>query len=134
MDQFKELRAHPKMTKALLEQIESLQKQNHTTDEISATLGITPESVHRGYEKLNDKHRAEIRAKRGGAFAVNVKEGKARIVCAETSCPWRGSNREYCVWPSCFKDSISTVHPEEDEGENEAETDTMPIEEESVNG
>ena len=48
MDQFKELRAHPKMTKALLEQIESLQKQNHTTDEISATLGITPESVQRG--------------------------------------------------------------------------------------
>ena len=41
MDQFKELRAHPKMTKALLEQIESLQKQNHTTDEISAMLGIT---------------------------------------------------------------------------------------------
>ncbi len=78
MDQFKELRAHPKMTKALLEQIESLQKQNHTTDEISATLGITPpESVQRGYEKLNDKHRAEIRAKRGGAFAVNVKEGKS---------------------------------------------------------
>lgn len=76
MDQFKELRAHPKMTKALLEQIESLQKQNHTTDEISATLGITPESVQRGYEKLNDKHRAEIRAKRGGAFAVNVKEEK----------------------------------------------------------
>ena len=93
MDQFKELRAHPKMTKALLEQIESLQKQNHTTDEISATLGITPESVQRGYEKLNDKHRAEIRAKRGGAFAVNVKEGKARIVCTESSCPWRGSNR-----------------------------------------
>lgn len=109
MDQFKELRAHPKMTKALLEQIESLQKQNHTTDEISTTLGITPESVQRGYEKLNDKHRAEIRAKRGGAFAVNVKEGKARIVCTESSCPWRGSNREYCVWPSCFKHSISTV-------------------------
>ena len=59
MDQFKELRAHPKMTKALLEQIESLQKQNHTTDEISATLGITPESVQRGDEKLNDKHRAD---------------------------------------------------------------------------
>ena len=98
MDQFKELRAHPKMTKALLEQIESLQKQNHTTDEISATLGITPESVQRGYEKLNDKHRAEIRAKRGGAFAVNVKEGKARIVCTESSCPWqRQQSRILCL-------------------------------------
>ena len=133
MDMFKELRAHPKMTKTLLEQIENLQKQNHTTDEISATLGITPEAVERGYEKLNDKRRAEARAKRGGAFAVKVNEGKARVVCTEYSCPWRGNNREYCVWPSCFKDSISTAHPEEDEGENEAETDTMPIEEDSVN-
>ena len=115
MDQFKELRAHPKMTKALLEQIESLQKQNHTT----------------GYEKLNDKHRAEIRAKRGGAFAVNVKEGKARIVCTESSCPWRGSNREYCVWPSCFKHSISTVRT--DVNEDECEADTTLNEEESVN-
>lgn len=114
MDQFKELRAHPKMTKALLEQIESLQKQNHTTDEISATLG-----------------RAEIRAKRGGAFAVNVKEGKARIVCTESSCPWRGSNREYCVWPSCFKHSISTVRTDVNEDGDEA--DTTLNEEESVN-
>ena len=133
MDQFKELRAHPKMTKTLLEQIENLQKQNHTTDEISATLGITPEAVERGYEKLNDKRRTEIRAKRGGAFAVKMEERKARVVCTEINCPWRGNNREYCVWPSCFKSSISTVHPEEDEGENEAETDTMPMEEESVN-
>lgn len=115
----------------LLEQIESLQKQNHTTDEISTTLGITPESVQRGYEKLNDKHRAEIRAKRGGAFAVNVKEGKARIVCTESSCPWRGSNREYCVWPSCFKHSISTVRT--DVNEDEGEADTTLNEEESVN-
>ena len=91
MDQFKELRAHPKMTKALLEQIESLQKQNHTTDEISATLGITPES----------------------------------------SCPWRGSNREYCVWPSCFKHSISTVRTDVNEDGDEA--DTTLNEEESVN-
>ena len=106
MDQFKELRAHPKMTKALLEQIESLQKQN-------------------------DKHRAEIRAKRGGAFAVNVKEGKARIVCTESSCPWRGSNREYCVWPSCFKHSISTVRTDVNEDGDEA--DTTLNEEESVN-
>ena len=108
MDQFKELRAHPKMTKALLEQIESLQKENHTTDEISATLGITPESVQRGYEKLNDKHRAE------------------------SSCPWRGSNREYCVWPSCFKHSISTVRTDVNEDEDEA--DTTLNEEESANG
>ena len=117
----------------LLEQIENLQKQNHTTDEISATLGITPEAVERGYEKLNDKCRAEARAKRGGAFAVKVNEGKARVVCTEYSCPWRGNNREYCVWPSCFKSSISTVRTEEnEEGKvDEVETD---MKEESVNG
>lgn len=32
MDQFKELRAHPKMTKALLEQIESLQMSSRRAD------------------------------------------------------------------------------------------------------
>ena len=36
---------HPKMTKGLLDQIDNLQKTNHTTDEIAATLGITPEAV-----------------------------------------------------------------------------------------
>ena len=133
MDQFKELRAHPKMTKTLLEQIENLQKQNHTTDEISATLGITPEAVERGYEKLNDKCRAEARAKRGGAFAVKVNEGKARVVCTEYSCPWRGNNREYCVWPSCFKSSISTVRTEENE-EGKVDEDETDMKEESVNG
>ena len=131
MSQNKELRSHPKMTMTLLEHIKNLQRINLTTDEISATLGITPESVERGYLKLNEKQRAEIRAKRGGAFAVNVKEGKARIICTETSCPWRGSNREYCVWPSCFKQSISTVRTDVNEDEDEA--DTTLIEEESVN-
>lgn len=50
--EIKPLRTHPKMTKNLLDQIDTLQRTNHTSDEIASTLGITPEAVERGFDKL----------------------------------------------------------------------------------
>lgn len=48
--EIKPLRTHPKMTKNLLDQIDTLQRTNHTSDEIASTLGITPEAVERGFD------------------------------------------------------------------------------------
>lgn len=112
----KPLRTHPKMTKNLLDQIDTLQRSNHTSDEIASTLGITPEAVERGFDKLSERRRAEIHATKGGAFAAVAKSEKRRPLCTETACPWR-SNKEYCVWPSCFKKNISTApkYPDSDE-------------------
>lgn len=114
--EIKPLRTHPKMTKNLLDQIDTLQRTNHTSDEIASTLGITPEAVERGFDKLSERRRAEIHATKGGAFAAVAKAEKRRPLCAETACPWR-SNKEYCVWPSCFKKNISTApkYPDSDE-------------------
>ena len=70
MDEIQSYRMHPKMTKGLLDQIDNLQKTNHTTDEIAATLGITPEAVERGFEKLADRKKTLAHSLRGGAFAV----------------------------------------------------------------
>lgn len=66
--------------------------------------------------KLSERRRAEIHATKGGAFAAVAKAEKRRPLCAETACPWR-SNKEYCVWPSCFKKNISTApkYPDSDE-------------------
>lgn len=83
----KPLRTHPKMTKNLLDQIDTLQRSNHTSDEIASTLGITPEAVERGFDKLSERRRAEIHATKGGAFAAVAKSEKRRPLCTETACP-----------------------------------------------
>ena len=123
----KPLRTHPKMTKNLLDQIDTLQRSNHTSDEIASTLGITPEAVERGFDKLSERRRAEIHATKGGAFAAVAKAEKRRPLCAETACPWR-SNKEDCVWPSCFKKSISTAPKYPDSDEERAEEAETPVE------
>ena len=123
----KPLRTHPKMTKTLLDQIDTLQRSNHTSDEIASALGITPEAVERGFDKLSERRRAEIHATKGGAFAAVAKAEKRRPLCTETACPWR-SNKEYCVWPSCFKKNISTAPKYSDPDEELAEEAEEPAE------
>lgn len=108
MDEIQSYRMHPKMTKGLLDQIDNLQKTNHTTDEIAATLGITPEAVERGFEKLADRKKTLAHSLRGGAFAVVMRADKPRLACNEKSCPWRCNAKDYCVWPSCFKQTITS--------------------------
>lgn len=129
--EIKPLRTHPKMTKNLLDQIDTLQRSNHTSDEIASTLGITPEAVERGFDKLSERRRAEIHATKGGAFAAVAKAEKRRPLCAETACPWR-SNKEYCVWPSCFKKNISTAPKYPDSDEELAEETKSSVETTSV--
>ena len=94
MDEIQSYRMHPKMTKGLLDQIDNLQKTNHTTDEIAATLGITPEAVERGFEKLADRKKTLA--------------DKPRLACNERNCPGRCNAKDYCVWPSCFKQTITS--------------------------
>ena len=48
MESNKPLRTHPKMTKVLLGQIDSLDKAGHSVEDIAATLNTTPEAVQRG--------------------------------------------------------------------------------------
>ena len=89
MESNKPLRTHPKMTKVLLGQIDSLDKEGHSVEDIAATLNTTPEAVQRGIDKLIDRRRSEIRATPGGAFTVAAQKKTVRAVCAEQSCPWR---------------------------------------------
>lgn len=110
MDEIQSYRMHPKMTKGLLDQIDNLQKTNHTTDEIAATLGITPEAVERGFEKLADRKKTLAHSLRGGAFAVVMRADKPRLACNERNCPWRCNAKDYCVWPSCFKQTMQVRH------------------------
>lgn len=71
----KPLRTHPKMTKNLLDQIDTLQRSNHTSDEIASTLGITPEAVERGFDKLSERRRAEIHATTGSGTIMYTCNG-----------------------------------------------------------
>ena len=103
MESNKPLRTHPKMTKVLLGQIDSLDKAGHSVEDIAATLNTTPEAVQRGIDKLIDRRRSEIRATPGGAFTVAAQKKTVRAVCAEQSCPWRCDAKYYCVWPTCLK-------------------------------
>jgi hypothetical protein len=130
MDEIQSYRMHPKMTKGLLDQIDNLQKTNHTTDEIAATLGITPEAVERGFEKLADRKKTLAHSLRGGAFAVVMRADKPRLACNEKSCPWRCNAKDYCVWPSCFKQTITSkpIYPtlDDDELALSADDDVVP--------
>lgn len=103
----KPLRTHPKMTKVLLGQIDSLDKAGHSVEDIAATLNTTPEAVQRGIDKLIDRRRSEIRATPGGAFTVAAQKKTVRAVCAEQSCPWRCDAKYYCVWPTCLKRTVN---------------------------
>ena len=47
-------------------------------------------------------------ALRGGAFAVVMRADKPRLACNERNCPWRCNAKDYCVWPSCFKQTITS--------------------------
>lgn len=107
MESNKPLRTHPKMTKVLLNQIDSLDKAGHSVEDIAATLHTTPEAVQRGIDKLIDRRRSEIRATPGGAFTVAAQKKTARAVCAEQSCPWRCDAKDYCVWPTCLKRAVN---------------------------
>ena len=95
MESNKPLRTHPKMTKVLLGQIDSLDKAGHSVEDIAATLNTTPEAVQRGIDKLIDRRRSEIRATPGGAFTVAAQKKTVRAVCAERSCPWRCDAMDY---------------------------------------
>lgn len=107
MESNKPLRTHPKMTKVLLGQIDSLDKAGHSVEDIAATLNTTPEAVQRGIDKLIDRRRSEIRATPGGAFTVAAQKKTVRVVCAEQSCPWRCDAKDYCVWPTCLKRTVN---------------------------
>ena len=107
MESNKPLRTHPKMTKVLLGQIDSLDKEGHSVEDIAATLNTTPEAVQRGIDKLIDRRRSEIRATPGGAFTVAAQKKTVRAVCAEQSCPWRCDAKDYCVWPTCLKRTVN---------------------------
>lgn len=107
MESNKPLRTHPKMTKVLLGQIDSLDKAGHSVEDIAATLNTTPEAVQRGIDKLIDRRRSEIRATPGGAFTVAAQKKTVRAVCAERSCPWRCDAKGYCVWPTCLKQAVN---------------------------
>lgn len=107
MESNKPLRTHPKMTKVLLNQIDSLDKAGHSVEDIAATLNTTPEAVQRGIDKLIDRRRSEIRATPGGAFTVAAQKKTVRAVCAEQSCPWRCDAKDYCVWPTCLKRTVN---------------------------
>lgn len=107
MESNKPLRTHPKMTKVLLGQIDSLDKEGHSLEDIAATLNTTPEAVQRGIDKLIDRRRSEIRATPGGAFTVAAQKKTVRAVCAERSCPWRCDAKDYCVWPTCLKRTVN---------------------------
>lgn len=107
MESNKPLRTHPKMTKVLLGQIDSLDKAGHSVEDIAATLNTTPEAVQRGIDKLIDRRRSEIRATPGGAFTVAAQKKTVRAVCAEQSCPWRCDAKDYCVWPTCLKRTVN---------------------------
>ena len=52
MESNKPLRTHPKMTKVLLGQIDSLDKAGRSVEDIAAALNTTPEAVQRGIDKL----------------------------------------------------------------------------------
>ena len=97
MESNKPLRTHPKMTKVLLGQIDSLDKAGRSVEDIAAALNTTPEAVQRGIDKLIDRRRSEIRATPGGAFTVAAQKKTVRAVCAERSCPWRCDAKDYCV-------------------------------------
>lgn len=107
MESNKPLRTHPKMTKVLLGQIDSLDKAGHSVEDIAAALNTTPEAVQRGIDKLIDRRRSEIRATPGGAFTVAAQKKAVRAVCAERSCPWRCDAKDYCVWPTCLKRTVN---------------------------
>lgn len=107
MESNKPLRTHPKMTKVLLGQIDSLDKAGHSVEDIAAALNTTPEAVQRGIDKLIDRRRSEIRATPGGAFTVAAQKKTVRAVCAEQSCPWRCDAKDYCVWPTCLKRTVN---------------------------
>lgn len=80
MESNKPLRTHPKMTKVLLGQIDSLDKAGHSVEDIAATLNTTPEAVQRGIDKLIDRRHSEIRATPGGAFTVAAQKKTVRAV------------------------------------------------------
>lgn len=107
MESNKPLRTHPKMTKVLLGQIDSLDKAGRSVEDIAAALNTTPEAVQRGIDKLIDRRRSEIRATPGGAFTVAAQKKTVRAVCAEQSCPWRCDAKDYCVWPTCLKRTVN---------------------------
>lgn len=107
MESNKPLRTHPKMTKVLLGQIDSLDKAGRSVEDIAAALNTTPEAVQRGIDKLIDRRRSEIRATPGGAFTVAAQKKVVRAVCAERSCPWRCDAKDYCVWPTCLKRTVN---------------------------
>lgn len=107
MESNKPLRTHPKMTKVLLGQIDSLDKAGRSVEDIAAALNTTPEAVQRGIDKLIDRRRSEIRATPGGAFTVASQKKTVRAVCAERSCPWRCDAKDYCVWPTCLKRTVN---------------------------
>lgn len=107
MESNKPLRTHPKMTKVLLGQIDSLDKAGRSVEDIAAALNTTPEAVQRGIDKLIDRRRSEIRTTPGGAFTVAAQKKVVRAVCAEQSCPWRCDAKDYCVWPTCLKRTVN---------------------------
>lgn len=107
MESNKPLRTHPKMTKVLLGQIDSLDKAGRSVEDIAAALNTTPEAVQRGIDKLIDRRRSEIRTTPGGAFTVAAQKKVVRAVCAERSCPWRCDAKDYCVWPTCLKRTVN---------------------------
>lgn len=107
MESNKPLRTHPKMTKVLLGQIDSLDKAGRSVEDIAAALNTTPEAVQRGIDKLIDRRRSEIRTTPGGAFTVAAQKKAVRAVCAERSCPWRCDAKDYCVWPTCLKRTVN---------------------------
>ena len=83
MESNKPLRTHPKMTKVLLGQIDSLDKAGRSVEDIAAALNTTPEAVQRGIDKLIDRRRSEIRATPGGAFTVAAQNGPRRMCRTE---------------------------------------------------
>ncbi len=96
MESNKPLRTHPKMTKVLLGQIDSLDKAGRSVEDIAAALNTIPEAVQRGIDKLIDRRRSEIRTTPGGAFTVLLRR-RWSAPYARTELPWRCDAKDYCV-------------------------------------
>ena len=95
-------RSPVRMSRDMLDNIESMMSSGHTPSEISRDMGLTPESVELGIEKVKARQREQSKSKRGGLFSTEARHARVRRTCDEIGCPWRSNGQLYCTLPSCW--------------------------------
>ena len=103
-------RAPVRMSRDMLDNIESMMSSGHTPSEISRDMGLTPESVELGIEKVKARQREQTKSKRGGLFSTEARHARVRRTCDEIGCPWRSNGQLYCTLPSCFNETFKHHH------------------------